>query len=84
MTGHSRVNLAPRGHMEGTGLKKKDLKRFREIAASHEEWIIELLGGLSQEDRQMMLGTLGKLKAHLNAVTTPESRHKLGLIGRRK
>jgi len=60
------------------------LKRFREIAASHEEWIIELLGGLSQEDRQMMLGTLGKLKAHLNAVTTPESRHKLGLIGRRK
>ncbi len=60
------------------------LKRFREIAASHEDWIIELLGGLSQEDKQMMLGTLGKLKAHLNAVTTPESRHKLGLIGRRK
>jgi DNA-binding MarR family transcriptional regulator len=60
------------------------LKRFREIAASHEEWIIELLSGLSQDDQQMMLATLGKLKAHLNTVSGPESRHKLGLIGRRK
>src|SRR5258705_8153113 len=31
------------------------LKRFREIAASHEEGIIELLSGLSQDDKQMML-----------------------------
>src|ERR1700675_4075082 len=38
------------------------LKRFREMAASHEQWIVELLGGLSQEEKQTMLGTLSKLK----------------------
>lgn len=50
-------------------LTSAGLKRFRDMAASHERWVIELLGGLSQEDRQTMLLMLGKLKSHLSAVT---------------
>lgn len=44
------------------------LKRFREMAASHERWVVELLGGLSHEERQTMLLMLGRLKSHLGAV----------------
>ena len=44
------------------------LKRFREMAASHERWVVELLGGLSYEDRQSMLVMLGRLKSHLSEV----------------
>ena len=41
------------------------LKRFRRMAAHHEQWIVELLGGLSQEDKQAMLAMLQKLKGAL-------------------
>src|SRR5262249_60141457 len=60
------------------------LKRFREMAASHERWIVELLGGLSQEDRQSMLLMLGKLKAHLGAVSPMLTHRKPGPAARRK
>ena len=43
------------------------LKRFREMAARHEQWIIELLGGLSRDEKETMIQELGKLKAHVNA-----------------
>jgi DNA-binding MarR family transcriptional regulator len=43
------------------------LKRFREMAARHEQWIIELLGGLSRDEKETMINELGKLKAHVNA-----------------
>jgi DNA-binding MarR family transcriptional regulator len=43
------------------------LKRFREMAARHEQWIIELLGGLSRDEKETMILELGKLKAHVNA-----------------
>jgi DNA-binding MarR family transcriptional regulator len=60
------------------------LKRFREMAASHEQWIVELLGGLSPEEKQTMLGTLSKLKSHLSAVSAPPSSRKPGSAERRK
>ena len=60
------------------------LKRFREMAASHEQWIVELLGGLSPEEKQTMLGTLSKLKSHLSAVSAPASSRKPGSVERRK
>jgi DNA-binding MarR family transcriptional regulator len=60
------------------------LKRFREMAASHEQWIVELLGGLSPEEKQTMLGTLSKLKSHLSAVSAPPSSRKPGSVERRK
>src|SRR6202050_2567950 len=46
-------------------LTETGLKRFRRMAAHHEQWIIELLGGLSQEDKQAMLAMLQKLKGAL-------------------
>lgn len=42
------------------------LKRFREMAAQHELWIIELLSGLSKDDKETMITELGKLKSHIN------------------
>lgn len=48
--------------LTGTGLK-----RFREMAARHEQWIIDLLAGLSCEEKDIMIKDLGKLKTHINA-----------------
>jgi DNA-binding MarR family transcriptional regulator len=60
------------------------LKRFREMAASHERWVVELLGGLSQEDKQAMLTTLGKLKSHLNGALPTAASHKAFPSGRKR
>jgi DNA-binding MarR family transcriptional regulator len=60
------------------------LKRFREIAASHEQWIVELLSGLNQEDRQVMFGALARLKDHLNAFASQKPQRKLSTVDRRK
>jgi DNA-binding MarR family transcriptional regulator len=60
------------------------LKRFREMAASHEQWIVELLAGLSREEKQTMLGTLSKLKSHLSGVSAPSSSRKPGSVERSK
>jgi DNA-binding MarR family transcriptional regulator len=65
-------------------LTSAGLKRFREMAASHERWIVELLGGLSQEDRQTMLLMLSKLKSHLGAVTPMLTHRKPKSAARRK
>lgn len=46
------------------------LKRFREMAARHEQWITELLRGLSREEKEEMIKELGKLKSHVNTVPT--------------
>ncbi|HEY7826280.1 MAG TPA: MarR family transcriptional regulator [Candidatus Acidoferrales bacterium] len=47
-------------------LTETGLQRFRQMAAHHELWIIELLGGLTQEEKQSMLVLLRKLKIHLS------------------
>ncbi|MGH9724149.1 MAG: MarR family winged helix-turn-helix transcriptional regulator [Candidatus Acidiferrales bacterium] len=47
-------------------LTETGLQRFRQMAAHHEQWIIELLGGLTQEEKQAMLVLLRKLKIHLS------------------
>jgi len=65
-------------------LTPSGLRRFREIAASHEQWIVELLGGLSQEDRQLMFGTLAKLKNHLSAFSSQRPPRKISTGDRRK
>ncbi len=44
------------------------LARFREMAACHEQWIIELLAGLDQTDKLGMFEILRKLKAHVTTV----------------
>ncbi len=65
-------------------LTETGLKRFREMAASHEHWIIELLGGLNQEDKQVMLGMLRKLKVHSSALAGPGVDRRPSPVDRRK
>jgi DNA-binding MarR family transcriptional regulator len=47
-------------------LTETGLKRFRDMAARHELWIIELLGGLSGDEKETMINELGKVKTHIN------------------
>lgn len=49
-------------------LTETGLKRFREMAARHELWIVELFRGLSLEEKQLMFHLLQKLKAHVSSV----------------
>ena len=60
------------------------LKRFRAMAAQHEEWIVELLSGLSQESKHGMMASLGKLKEHLSVVAYPGSSPRSNSGARRK
>jgi DNA-binding MarR family transcriptional regulator len=48
-------------------LTDNGLRRFREMAAQHEVWIVGLLDGLTREERESLLTLLKKLKIHLNA-----------------
>lgn len=47
-------------------LTESGLRRFREMAAQHEVWIVDLLEGLSHEEKDTLLALLKKLKGHLN------------------
>jgi DNA-binding MarR family transcriptional regulator len=80
------VRTLDRGDRRAIAVKltSAGFKRFREMAASHERWVVELLGGLSQDDRQTMLLMLGKLKSHLSAVTPLLAHRKPGPVARRK
>jgi len=42
------------------------LKRFRQMAARHEQWVIELLAGLSRDEKETMINVLGKVKTRIN------------------
>ena len=44
-------------------LTPKGRRQFDAMAAAHERWIVELLGGLSQHDRDTLYRLLGTLKA---------------------
>jgi DNA-binding MarR family transcriptional regulator len=39
-------------------------KTFAEMARAHEQWIVELLGGLSRRDQDELLKLLAKVKSH--------------------
>lgn len=49
------------------------VKKFKVLAKSHEEWIIELLGGVSRDDKQKLFTLLQRLRDSLN----PEAEKKL-------
>lgn len=55
-------------------LTETGLKRFREMAARHEQWIVELLRGLSRDEQELMIKELWKLKAHINQVPPAASK----------
>lgn len=41
---------------------------FQKMASVHESWIIELLGGVTANNRSQLYGMLSQLKQHLNLV----------------
>ena len=49
-----RVALTPKGR-----------KDFAMMAAEHEQWLGELLGGLPSADKEALYGQLGRLRVHL-------------------
>ncbi len=57
-------------------LTEAGLKRFREMATRHELWIIELLGGLSRDEKETMITELGKVKAHINRIASSTRKPK--------
>jgi DNA-binding MarR family transcriptional regulator len=59
-------------------LTETGLKRFREMAARHEQWMIELLAGLSREEKDAMIKELGKLKTHINTEPAETKNHGRG------
>lgn len=65
-------------------LTETGLQRFRQMAAHHEQWIIELLSGLTQEEKQGMLVLLRKLKMHLNALPALKAAAPAEIPPRRK
>jgi len=48
-----RIRLTPAGR-----------KTFAEMACAHEEWVVELLSGLSRREQDELLKLLAKLKSH--------------------
>jgi len=68
-----REGLVVRTHCEGdrraytVKLTAAGLKRFRMMAARHEQWIVELLGGLTRDEQATMISELWKLKCTLTA-----------------
>jgi len=51
------VKLTPRGRRE-----------FKKMAIAHEQWIVELFGGLEDAERGQLLNLLAKLKGHLSPI----------------
>ncbi|MGY4828279.1 MarR family winged helix-turn-helix transcriptional regulator [Sphaerotilaceae bacterium SBD11-9] len=45
-------------------------RQFRRMAATHEQWVIELLAGWSPADKTEVQALLGRLKQHLAALDT--------------
>ena len=45
-------------------LTRSGEKSFAEMARAHEQWVVELLGGLSRKEHDELLKLLAKLKQH--------------------
>lgn len=49
------------------------LRKFRQIAREHEEWIVQIFEGLTREERATMFALLKKLKCHLGNAVEPRA-----------
>jgi DNA-binding MarR family transcriptional regulator len=54
------------------------LKRFRQMAARHEQWVIELLAGLSRDEKEIMINALGKVKTRINNTASLPAKRQSG------
>ena len=41
-------------------------RQFQRMAAEHEQWVVDLFGGLSQKQKKHLVDLLGELKAHIS------------------
>jgi DNA-binding MarR family transcriptional regulator len=80
------ARIVDRGDRRAITVKLTDagFKRFRVMAAQHEQWIIELMSGLSQENKQGMMRTLRKLKTHLSTLAHPGASPRSSAVDRRR
>ena len=53
-------------------------RQFRRMAAEHEQWIIALLEGMSERDKQQLARLLGELKQHVSGTGAVETRESSG------
>ena len=51
-------------------LTRSGEKSFTEMARAHEQWVVELLGGLSRKEHDELLKLLAKLKQHAMEVVS--------------
>src|SRR3569833_2670279 len=49
-----RVKLTPEGQ-----------RQFQRMAAGHEQWVVALIGGLTQKQKKQLVDLLGELKTHI-------------------
>jgi DNA-binding MarR family transcriptional regulator len=52
-----RVKLTPEGQ-----------RQFQRMAAEHEQWVVDLFGGLTQKQKKQLVDLLGELKSHISGV----------------
>jgi DNA-binding MarR family transcriptional regulator len=57
-------------------LTPKGRKAFEKIAAEHERWVVELLGGIGDDDRHRLYDLLGRLRVQLSARHDPKEKGK--------
>lgn len=50
-------------------LTREGRRVFKQMAEPHHRWIVELLDGLSEREKQQLYGLLGQLKEHAASVT---------------
>ena len=46
-------------------LTSEGQRQFQRMAAEHEQWVVDLFGGLSQKQKKQLVDLLGELKTHI-------------------
>ena len=64
-------------------LTEAGLRAFRRMAATHEQWVIELFSGWSARQRREVRALLGLLKQHLTTVPAPPTQRRATRPGAR-
>ena len=46
-------------------LTSEGQRQFERMAAEHEQWVVDLFGGLTQKQKKQLFDLLGELKSHV-------------------
>jgi DNA-binding MarR family transcriptional regulator len=49
-------------------------RQFQRMATEHEQWVVDLFGGLSQKQKKQLVDLLGELKAHISGAPSSGER----------